>query len=154
MDCSSVSLVIFQFRELRTMAIDELDFYFPPTEKGEQKCASKYEVCVIQLWCWYIALLQKYSALSVWVICVWTLWFCPLSFSFSPFLNLKRLFLPASSQGGNDFWAIVCEMFLYLGVLVSSAQKWDVVHQFHEHSLSCLNLILPQGGMWWQERSF
>lgn len=39
------------------------------------------------------------------------------------------------------------EMFLYLAVLAGSAQKWDGVHQFCEHSLSGPNLILPQGGV-------
>lgn len=70
---------------------------------------------------------------------------------FSLFLNLKRLILPASVQGGNNFWAIVHDVFSYLAVLAGSAQKWDILHQFCEHFLSCPNLILPQGGMWWQK---
>ena len=54
MDFSCMSLVIFQFQELRTTAINELDFF--STVKGQQKCASKYEVCVVQLWCWCVPL--------------------------------------------------------------------------------------------------
>lgn len=58
-------------------------------------------------------LLQKHTALGVGVVCVWAVEFSFLS-SFPSFLNSKMLICPTSAEGGNDFWAVVHEMFLCL----------------------------------------
>lgn len=85
MGCFCMSLVIFQFPELTITAINELDFFFS-TEKGVKRNVPLSMRCVLYSFdgdAFLCPLLQNCTALAVWLTCTDTLWFCPLSSSFS-----------------------------------------------------------------------
>lgn len=97
--------------------------FFSPLKKVNRTWL--WDLCV-QLWCWCIPLSLAAEIHST--RCLNHLHLNTLVLSsfllFLPVLSLRRFILPATAPGGNGFWAIVCEMFLYLAVLAGSAQKW------------------------------